>query len=140
MFDMEKPKKPRSIISKVVEAMMPIIAVIILCVLAFGSTKSHASCIRGDLISNNKVAHATGTFAATVVITALTKNDLIGAGAGILAGAYREGQKIMTPGESCEWSSMAYDAVGVVMGFYIGEHWIVAPTKGGASVQYSRGF
>ena len=112
-----------------------------LIALALAASAAHAGyCVIGPLQSNDKTLHLVGEAAVVAGTTYLTQDWRYGVGLAFAAGAAREIYKHRTPGESCEWSSMAYDLVGIGIGAYLGHHFFVVPQKGGVVVGYSREF
>jgi hypothetical protein len=55
--------------------------------------------------------------------------------AGLAVGAAREVYKVRHGGR-CEYSSMAYDIAGSVLGSYSANRWYIAPSKKSLSVGY----
>ena len=100
---------------------------------------SGGGCIVGPKVSVDKTLHFVGTAAIASTVTVATTNPWYGFGAGMLAGAAREGYKIYTPGMRCEWSSIAYDLAGSASGAYFA-HWYITPVRGGVYVAYHRDF
>lgn len=110
---------------------------------------AHARCIGGGWVSASKAGHAAGSaaivFATNAAVrqftpTAFAAAPEMGVWPGIVAGAVREVDKAtLGHGYSCEWSSMAYDALGIALGV-TATHWLLIPAPRGATVAYSREF
>jgi hypothetical protein len=101
------------------------------------SLSAHADnggCIVGPTMSNNKTLHLIGSGLISATVTKYTDNAWYGLGAGLLAGAVREGYKIKSPGMRCEWASIGYDLVGSISGAYL------APSRNGFSIGYIKAF
>jgi hypothetical protein len=95
-------------------------------------------CTSTEWNSDHKKIHFVGEAVATLIAINITgdtaKGVLIGAGIGLA----REIQK-KASGYDCEWSSMAWDALGIGLGV-AGSKVFVSPTQGGAKITYAREF
>ena len=98
--------------------------------LSLRAQASGGGCIVGPTMSNDKTLHLIGSGLIAATVTKYTDNAWYGLGAGLLAGAIREGYKIHSPGMRCEWASIGYDLAGSISGAYL------APSKNGFSVGY----
>ena len=98
--------------------------------LSLSAQADNGGCIVGPTMSNNKTLHLIGSGLISATVTKYTDNAWYGLGAGLLAGAIREGYKIHSPGMRCEWASMGYDLVGSISGAYL------APSKNGFAIGY----
>lgn len=97
----------------------------------------NGNCIVGDHYSENKTLHSVGNFLVVSATTALTNDPLAGAMAGVAVSAAREAYKIGHPAMRCEYASIAYDLVGISLGYWVGKNWIVTPRPNGLAVSYS---
>lgn len=88
----------------------------------------------------HKLGHTAGSALVTAGVAWATDDVRLGVLAGISVGAARELYKKNTPGMSCEWSSMTFDAVGVALGAHAASRWLVIPRHDGVVVSYSAHF
>ena len=96
----------------------------VLCVIP---RKSHASCITNWPTTSQqqgaKAEHTAMTFAVVTATTAFTDNLWAGVGVAVALSAAREIEKATTPGWSCEYSSMTFDALGILLGIGAVKYW-----------------
>lgn len=88
----------------------------------------------------HKAGHLLGSAAVTAGVTWYTQDVRYGVAAGLAVGAVREIYKASHANMSCEWSSISYDLVGVALGAYLGEKWLIVPKRDGVQVMYSTRF
>lgn len=60
--------------------------------------------------------------------------------AGVAVSAAREAYKIGHPAMRCEYASIAYDLVGIGIGYYVGKKWLVTPRPNGIALAYHTEF
>jgi hypothetical protein len=74
------------------------------------------------------------------MVAEVSGNPWAGLAAGVALGAAREKQKL-NMGFNCEWTSIAFDAAGVALGYTASKHWHFAPMdSGGALLQFETKF
>lgn len=88
----------------------------------------------------HKLGHTAGSALVTAGVAWATDDMRLGVAAGIAVGAAREIYKRNTPGMSCEWSSMTFDAVGVALGAKAAQRWLIVPKKDGVFVSFNSRF
>jgi hypothetical protein len=96
-------------------------------------------CIWGPRISTDKELHLVGNAVVVSGVAWGPGNLWYGLAAGLAVSAAREEYKHLTPGESCEYNSMIWDAAGMAIGA-AGYHWVIEPRQHGAVLAYSRTF
>jgi hypothetical protein len=94
-------------------------------------SKAAGSCIRGPIASEHKVLHLAGSAAVTTFVGTALNDPMKGVYAGIAVGAVRELEKRLAPDMRCEYSSMAWDAAGVGIGYLAAKRLTVSPVLTG---------
>jgi hypothetical protein len=118
------------------------LALFLLCV----AVNSNAACLSNwevlhtPIGRDHKAIHLLGSAAVTYMVAEVSGNPWAGLAAGVALGAAREKQKLNFGG-NCEWTSIAFDAAGVAMGYTASKHWHFAPLdSGGALLQFETKF
>lgn len=89
----------------------------------------------------HKLGHTLINFTAVTATTALTDNVWGGVALAVGIDLAREYQKASTPGMRCEYSSMAFDALGIALGVAAVHHWDIGSTRRGeVHVSYTTEF
>lgn len=110
----------------------------IVAALALACASVYAGCTSTEWNSDNKHVHFVGSAIVSATTTYVTKAPLYGIAAGVAVGAYREHWK-MTHGYTCEWSSIAWDLLGVGAGTYYA-HWLIERSNRQTVIAYRTEF
>jgi hypothetical protein len=109
------------------------------------ATDANAACLNNwevlktPIGRDHKAIHLLGSAGVTYLVSEATGNVWMGVAAGAAVGLAREKEKIDFGG-SCEWTSIAFDAAGVALGYTASKHWHFRPLSGGWQVDYTLQF
>ena len=111
-----------------------------LCAMLLATSSFAGNCIVGPLYSDHKMLHLAGNAALVSFVSVATNDPIKGVVAGVLVSAAREYEKASGVGTACEYSSMAWDAAGIALGYYVSNKWLIVPQKDGVVVGYHTTF